>query len=67
MRRDREGRRTVVQFLSGLAVGTVATLVLAPLASGYPQVRIGDGVPSCGGRRMPCLGAAGRSMIQPAR
>lgn len=34
MRRDREGRRTVVQFLSGLAVGTVATLVLAPLASG---------------------------------
>lgn len=34
MRLDREGRRTVVQFLNGLAVGTVATLVLAPLASG---------------------------------
>lgn len=34
MRLDRESRRTVAQFLNGLAVGTVATLVLTPLASG---------------------------------
>lgn len=34
MRLDREGRRTVAQFLNGLSVGMLATLVLAPLASG---------------------------------
>lgn len=34
MRLDREGRRTVAQFLNGVAVALLATLVLAPLASG---------------------------------
>lgn len=34
MRLDKEGRRTVAQFLNGLAAGMVATLVLAPLAGG---------------------------------
>lgn len=34
MRLDREGRRTVAQFCNSLAVGILATLVLAPLASG---------------------------------
>lgn len=34
MRLDREGRRTVAQFLNSLAVALVATLVLAPLALG---------------------------------
>jgi len=34
MRLDKEGRRTVAQFLNSLAVGILATLILAPLASG---------------------------------
>ena len=34
MRFDREGRRTLAQFLNSLAVGMLATLVLAPLAAG---------------------------------
>ncbi|KQX35355.1 hypothetical protein ASD04_15055 [Devosia sp. Root436] len=37
MRLDREGRRTVAQFLNGLAVAMLATGVLAPLAGGTPQ------------------------------
>lgn len=43
MRLDRERRRTVAQFLNSLAVGTVATLVLAPIAGGTvrPDLAIG--------------------------
>lgn len=33
MRPDREIRRTIAQFLNGLAVAIIATLVLAPLAA----------------------------------
>ena len=34
MRFDREGRRTVAQFLNGLGVALITTLVLAPVATG---------------------------------
>ena len=34
MRFNRETRRTVAQFLNGMAVSVVATLVLAPVATG---------------------------------
>lgn len=34
MKLDREGRRTAAQFLNGLAVAMVASLVLAPFGSG---------------------------------
>lgn len=34
MRIDREVRRTVAQFLNGLGVALIATLVLAPVATG---------------------------------
>jgi hypothetical protein len=34
MRFDREVRRTVAQFLNGLGVALIATLVLAPVAAG---------------------------------
>ena len=37
MRLDREVRRTVAQFLNGLSVALIATLVLAPIASGAFQ------------------------------
>lgn len=37
MRFNRETRRTVAQFLNGVAISLVATLVLAPMAGG--QVR----------------------------
>lgn len=46
MRLDREGRRTVAQFLNSLAVGIVATLILAPVAGGNfrPELAIGAAV-----------------------
>lgn len=34
MKLDREGKRTVAQFLNALAVALVATMVLAPLSAG---------------------------------
>jgi len=34
MRLDREGRRTVAQFLNSIAVALLSTLVLAPVAAG---------------------------------
>jgi hypothetical protein len=37
MKLDRESRRTVAQFLNGLAVAVVGTLVLAPAAGGSLQ------------------------------
>ncbi|WP_127754364.1 hypothetical protein [Devosia sp. 1566] len=42
MRLDREGRRTVAQFLNGVAVAVVATMLLAPMAGG--KVDIGTAV-----------------------
>lgn len=37
---NREGRRTVAQFLNALAVTLTATLVLAPLAAGHVNVTV---------------------------
>ncbi|KRA42069.1 hypothetical protein ASD80_10100 [Devosia sp. Root635] len=37
MRLNRETRRTAAQFLNGVAVSVVATLVLAPLAGGQAR------------------------------
>lgn len=34
MRFDREGKRTVAQFLNGIAVALLTSLVLAPVAAG---------------------------------
>lgn len=43
MRLDRERRRTLTQFLNGLAISNIAALVLAPLAAGTlkPAIMIG--------------------------
>ena len=38
MRLDREGRRTVAQFLNGIAVAVVATMLIAPIAGGNVNV-----------------------------
>lgn len=43
MRFDREGRQTLAQFLSCLAVGMLATLVLEPLAAGTFRARMAMG------------------------
>jgi hypothetical protein len=37
MRLNRDARRILAQFLSGLAVSSIATLILAPLAAGTTQ------------------------------
>ena len=42
MRLDRESRRTVAQFLNGVAVAVVATMLLAPMAGG--KVDIGTAI-----------------------
>lgn len=34
MKLDREGRRTVAQFLTGLAIALLGTLVFTPMAGG---------------------------------
>ena len=38
MRLNREGRRTVAQFLNGVAVAMLVTMILAPLAGGKVDV-----------------------------
>jgi hypothetical protein len=38
MRLDREGRRVVAQFLNGIAVALVATMVLTPIAGGKVDI-----------------------------
>lgn len=40
MRLDREGRRTLAQFLNGMAVALIAALVLAPVASGTAKLEL---------------------------
>lgn len=38
MRLDREGRRIVAQFLNGIAVAVVTTMLIAPIAGGNVNV-----------------------------
>jgi hypothetical protein len=40
MKLDREARRTMVQFLNGLAVALIAGFVLAPAATGSLEVPV---------------------------